>query len=193
MTSETTAAAPFSGASEDKGPSYEALKLSGLIRSGSALAALVLAYSMEWMNLFGALDEISRAHTTGVSVSPLSGARQSVVLRPGDMEVFGIPMSVAFACVVLAGVLRVVYPRHRRLHPLVPFTLAAPGTIMLGAILWFAIQDETAQFFTSGFYVALAAFALNSIFDFIEFLDWRRLGKDRSAAEPTRVAAEMSS
>lgn len=173
---------PLVSASEDKVRSYEALKLTGMIRNGSALAALVLAYSMDWMNLLGASDEISRAHTTGVSVSPLSGARQSVVLRPGDMEVFGIPMSVAFVCVLLAGILRVGYPRHRRLHPLVPFTLAAPGTIMLGALLWLAIQDETVQLFTSGFYVALSAFALNSIFDFLEYLDWRNLGKDRSTA-----------
>ena len=162
--------------SEDPARPFETLKLNGLIRSGSALAALVLAYSMDWMNLFGAPTELSRAHTTGVSVSPLAGGRQSVVLKPGDMEVFGIPMTAALACVAMAAVLRVVYPRNRRLHPLVPFTLAAPGTIMLGAILWLAIQDETAQFFTSGFYVALAAFTLNSIFDFLEYLDWRKLG-----------------
>ncbi len=185
MQQELSATPPASEAPEhevhDPSKAYEELKLNGLIRNGGALAALVIAYSMDWMNLAGAGRSLTGIPTTGVSVSALSGARQSVVLKPADMEVFGIPLTMAFFGLLIALILRVVYPQKRRLHPLVPLTLAAPGTVMLGVVLWRAFQDETAQFFISGFYVALAAFTLNTVFDFLEYLDWRGLGKNRQA------------
>ncbi len=168
-------ASDFSQEPRDIEASYDALKLNSLIRNGSALAALVLAYSMEWMDLFEAGGDLSQVSSAGVSMSASVGARQSLVLNPGDMSVFGIPLTWAFVALLLSATLRVVFSRKRRLHPIPPLLLGAAGTVMLSSVLWHAIQDDTTKLFTSGFYIAFVAFTLNTLFDCIEYFDWRAL------------------
>ncbi|MEM8710750.1 MAG: hypothetical protein AAGG01_07335 [Planctomycetota bacterium] len=164
--------------------SHETRKLHGIVRNGGALAVLVLAYSMNWMNLVDTGADLGAVRSGGVSVSPSVGARETLVVDPGEMEFLGVPLTMAAVGLFFAAVLRIVWPAARRLHPLIPASLAATGTVMLGTVFGYAIHDETARFFTSGFYIALAAFALNTVFDGFEWLDWRaRASKVPETAE----------
>ena len=51
---------------------------------------------------------------------------------------------------------------------------------MLATVLGYAVHDDTAKFMTTGFYIAFAAVALNTIFDCLDVMDWRAL-KRRAA------------
>lgn len=154
---------------------FESLKLYALVRNASALAVLVLAYSTEWMDLADAGRELSPIRASGASMSASDGARESLVLMPGDLSVFGIPLTVPFVTLLLALMVRVVFSRGRRLHPALPMLLGAVGTVMIGTVLGYAVHDGTASLFTSAFYFALVAYSFNTLFDGFEVLDWRRL------------------
>ena len=115
-------------------------------------------------------------------MSAHAGARESLVLKPEDFEVFGLPLSLSFFALLAALLLRVLFSRGHRLHPIWPLLLAAGGTAMMVTLVGFAIHDDVAKFFTSAFYLGLSAFLLNTVFDGFEVLDRRKLRVQSDAA-----------